>query len=134
MLRSIASVLGVPFFRFFVSHDPSSNVVRKDARFQIDIPGSPVERQLLVPDLNRRLVVLRAVLAEGDISSPVSPSSHEGDEWVYVLSGRVEVEINGHVITLDEGDAYYFNAIEPHVMRNIHPGQSEVLAAISGRD
>ncbi|MCL2760234.1 MAG: cupin domain-containing protein [Desulfuromonadales bacterium] len=40
--------------------------------------------------------------------------SHEGEEFIYILEGEVEVHYGKEVITLREGDSIYFNSNEPH--------------------
>lgn len=132
VLRSIAGVLGVPFFHLFVETDPTSSLVRRAKRRQLHVPGSPIKRELLVPDLQRRIVLVLATLAPGEMSSPDVPASHEGEECILVLSGRIEVDMGGTLMVLDEGDSLYFDARTPHTMRNIHNITAEVLAALTG--
>ena len=45
------------------------------------------------------------------IEGPDDFARHEGEEWVYVLSGAVEVHFeNGHVVKLTRGDSLYFDS------------------------
>jgi transcriptional regulator with XRE-family HTH domain len=132
VLRSIAHVLGVPFFRLFVETDFSRSLVRRKDRQKLQVPGSPIKRELLVPDLHRRMVLVVARLEPGEVSSPDVPARHEGEECVLVLAGRIEIDMDGTLIVLDEGDCLYFDAKVPHKMRNIYDGPSEVLAALAG--
>jgi transcriptional regulator with XRE-family HTH domain len=39
---------------------------------------------------------------------------HEGEQWLYVLSGRLGVEISGEEVVLGPGDAVHFDADSPH--------------------
>lgn len=39
---------------------------------------------------------------------------HEGEEWVYVLSGRLGLRLGGEELVLEPGDAAHFDASEPH--------------------
>ncbi len=41
-------------------------------------------------------------------------SSHEGEEFIVVYSGRVEVTYGTEVYELDAGDSIYYNSIVPH--------------------
>lgn len=131
VLRSVARVLGVPFFRLFVETDPEKFLVRRGERRQLQVPGSHMRRELLVPDLQRRMVLVMAKLEPGEVSSPDFPAQHSGDECVLVLSGCIEVDVNGNLLVLEEGDCLYFDANVPHNMKNIHDGPSEVLAVLS---
>jgi transcriptional regulator with XRE-family HTH domain len=44
---------------------------------------------------------------------------HEGEEFVYVLSGNVEVIVGEHVNTLSKGDSLHFNSGILHKLKNI---------------
>jgi transcriptional regulator with XRE-family HTH domain len=45
------------------------------------------------------------------IEGPEDFARHEGEEWVYVLSGSIEVHFeDGHVAALDRGDSLYFDS------------------------
>jgi transcriptional regulator with XRE-family HTH domain len=132
VLRAIAKALGVPLFTLFVDDDPHDALVRRDERRQLHIPGSDVVRELLVPDIHRRIVLISATFEPGAISSG-EPAVHQGEECVVVLKGRMEIEVNGHTLNLDEGDSFYFDSTVPHIFRNSSDEPAEILAAISSR-
>lgn len=46
-------------------------------------------------------------------------NSHEGQEFDYIVEGRMEITIGEKVMTLGEGDSIYFDASQPHCMRAI---------------
>ena len=58
--------------------------------------------------------------------------NHEGEEFVYVLSGGVEVTVGEHVNNLKAGDSLHFNSGIPHKMRNISNKKAELLVVIYG--
>lgn len=41
-------------------------------------------------------------------------SSHEGEEWIAVLKGSVEVIYGKETYLLEEGDSVYYNSVVPH--------------------
>ncbi len=41
-------------------------------------------------------------------------SSHEGEEWIAVLKGSVEVIYGKETYVLEEGDSVYYNSVVPH--------------------
>ncbi len=55
---------------------------------------------------------------------------HEGEEFVYVLSGAIEVIVGEHVNVLKEGDCLHFNSGIRHKMRNISEKPTEMLVVI----
>jgi transcriptional regulator with XRE-family HTH domain len=59
------------------------------------------------------------------------PASHPGEEWIYVLAGVIEVDVNGSASSLAVGDAVHFRADVPHALRNPHEEGATVLVVNS---
>ena len=57
---------------------------------------------------------------------------HEGEEFVYVLAGKIEIVVGDHVNTLATGDSLHFNSGIRHLLRNISPETAELLVVIYG--
>src|ERR1700685_2858530 len=55
------------------------------------------------------------------------PAAHTGEEWVYVLSGAIEVDVNGSTSSLAAGDAVHFRADMTHPLRHPHDEGATVL-------
>ncbi|RJP77450.1 MAG: XRE family transcriptional regulator [Candidatus Zixiibacteriota bacterium] len=55
---------------------------------------------------------------------------HEGEEFVYVLKGRIEVAVGEHVNRLEEGDSLHFNSGIQHHMRNTGDTDAELLVVV----
>ncbi|GAA4587528.1 transcriptional regulator with XRE-family HTH domain [Actinoplanes octamycinicus] len=53
--------------------------------------------------------------------------THEGHEWLYVLSGRVRLLLGEHDLLLEPGEAAEFDTRVPHAIRNPGPEPAEVL-------
>jgi len=49
--------------------------------------------------------------------------AHEGEEFIYVLRGQLEIGLNGEKYRLKSGDSFYFESATPHRWRN--PGRKE---------
>ena len=60
-------------------------------------------------------------------SSP-DPQTHEGYEWLYVLSGRLRLVLGPHDLTLAPGEAAEFDTRTPHWIGNPGPHPAEALA------
>jgi transcriptional regulator with XRE-family HTH domain len=87
--------------------------------------GLPIKRrkgfeyQHLGYTLNNRLSETFVVIApyiEGDNDSNVHLSTHEGNEFDYVLSGTMRFVHAGHFYDLEPGDSVYYNSGLPHGM------------------
>ncbi len=58
-------------------------------------------------------------------------NSHSGQEFNYVVEGRMEIQISGNTIILETGDSIIFNATLPHRMRALNGEQVKFIAIIS---
>jgi mannose-6-phosphate isomerase-like protein (cupin superfamily) len=57
-------------------------------------------------------------------------SSHEGEEFIVVLSGEVEVIYGQEVHTLKAGDSIYYNSVVPHYVSSMGCGKAEIYAVL----
>jgi DNA-binding transcriptional MerR regulator/quercetin dioxygenase-like cupin family protein len=51
--------------------------------------------------------------------------SHEGEEFIYVMRGDLEITVDGEEYRLKSGDSFYFESATPHRWKN--PGRKETL-------
>ncbi|MBW2618128.1 MAG: cupin domain-containing protein [Deltaproteobacteria bacterium] len=56
-------------------------------------------------------------------------SSHEGEEFIFVLEGRVEAHLGEVVEVLDPGDALYYDSNLPHLIK-CHGGKEATILAV----
>jgi quercetin dioxygenase-like cupin family protein len=56
--------------------------------------------------------------------------NHEGEEFVYVLQGAVEVVVGEHVNSLGPGDSLHFNSGIQHLLRNVGEEDAELIVVI----
>jgi len=57
-------------------------------------------------------------------------SSHEGEEFVYVLEGEIEVKYGQDSIILSKGDSIYYDSIIPHHLHSHNGELSKILAVV----
>ena len=57
---------------------------------------------------------------------------HEGEEFVYVLNGKVEVIVGDHINRLKAGDSLHFNSAIRHKLTNTGKQPAELLVVIYG--
>ena len=55
---------------------------------------------------------------------------HEGEEFVYVLTGKIEVVVGEHVNLLETGDSLHFNSGIRHKLTNISNETAELLVVL----
>ena len=56
-------------------------------------------------------------------------SAHEGEEFIYVMSGEVEVDYGKEKYTLNEGDSIFYDSIVKHHLHGA-PGKSAKILAV----
>ena len=71
------------------------------------------------------------IVIPGTQSEP-NPRSHDGFEWLYVLSGRMRLVLGDRDLVLDVGEAAEFDTQIPHWFGSTGDGPAEVLS-IFGR-
>jgi mannose-6-phosphate isomerase-like protein (cupin superfamily)/DNA-binding XRE family transcriptional regulator len=57
-------------------------------------------------------------------------NSHEGEEFDYVVEGRLLFQINGKNLTLNPGDSIYFDSSNPHGMKALDNEPVKFIAII----
>ena len=62
--------------------------------------------------------------------SHAARSSHDGEEFLYVLSGKVTVTLGNLSDVLEEGDSVYYNSTIPHYVHSADEREALILAVI----
>jgi len=83
----------------------------------------------LAPDkVNRRmepfLVTLEPTPQKG------MPYSHDGEEFLFVLEGKVEIQLGDHADLLEPGDSVYYDSTLPHRVACAEGKPAKILAVI----
>lgn len=58
---------------------------------------------------------------------------HDGEEFIYVLSGKIEVIVGDNVNTLSKNDSLHFNSGIKHMLRNVGKKEAELIVVIYGQ-
>lgn len=78
---------------------------------------------------NKHLKAFRIVV-EAQSSHDGVGFQHEGEEFVYVLKGKVEVQVGDHVNKLKKGDSLHFNSGVKHDLRNTGKTDAELIVVV----
>jgi transcriptional regulator with XRE-family HTH domain len=57
-------------------------------------------------------------------------STHEGEEFIYVMDGSVAIEYGKDEIVLETGDSIYYDSIVPHEVRAAGTTAARILAVV----
>jgi len=78
---------------------------------------------------NKHLKAFRIVV-EAQKSHGGVGFQHEGEEFVYVLKGKVEVQVGDHVNKLKKADSLHFNSGIKHDLRNTGKTDAELIVVV----
>ncbi len=97
----------------------------------------PVRRRgLILYPLTRRpggLQAYKVVIPAGQGRQVPEPRTHEGYDWLYVLSGRLRVVLGDHDLVLMPGEAAEFDTRAPHWFGKAGPEAVELLSLFGPR-
>lgn len=124
-LVQIASSLGVSVSDILEAEDTLSaeftsateikkNITRTDKGYSIFPFASKYHHKKMQPFV--------IVAKEGEVKE--HELTHEGEEFIYVISGVLNFKVGGTTYELKKGDSLYFNSLEPHGML---PASKEVV-------
>ena len=55
---------------------------------------------------------------------------HEGEEFVYVLEGRIRLQVADEVMALKQGSSHHFNSALEHTLTNLSSNSSKLLVIV----
>jgi len=123
-LKDILQALGSSLTDFFASDDDESLVFGADDYFVKS--GEYSRITWLVPTAQKNM--MEPVLVE--LSEGVSTSGdipHEGEEFGYVLEGRIAIALGNQYYICKKGEAFYYSAGKPHSIVNKGRGKAKFL-------
>ena len=130
-LQAIADALNMDVGHFFRNNDGKGYFVSYQA-----------ERRILASDLADEIEVLTEggenalhMFMEPAVVTPkrmaqmkdTKAACHEGQEFMYVLEGRIELTLGAKKMRLKKGDVAYWECSLPHMAINLSKGRSRTL-------
>ncbi|AEA33066.1 Cupin 2 conserved barrel domain protein [Hippea maritima DSM 10411] len=131
VLQKIAQSLDVQV-RDLLSDEQSNDKIflTKEERTQIIYPGSHVYAELLVAKIsNKAMEPLYKVVPVGCDSK--GEHRHTGEEFGYILKGKLELRVGDQVKVLGPGDSFYFSSTQPHSYKNVGDVDVETIWVVS---
>jgi transcriptional regulator with XRE-family HTH domain len=125
-LASIARALDVNPSYFFPPPQGNGLLVRGYARHPFQMDHAEVVYARLGGDFpGRSLEPLHATYPPGYESEMVS---HEGEEFYYILSGQLIIQLDGEEFRLNTEDTFHFPSTRPHCLANRGDAPVHVIA------
>lgn len=118
-LRKLARFYKTNILDFFDANGNSSRQVRPSERKVLEA-GPGVQMELLAWG---NTVMEPHLFRIAPDSGSGEAYTHEGEEFIYVLRGDLEITLNSELFRLKPGDSFYFESSTPHHWKN--PGVKE---------
>lgn len=126
----LAKILNVPVEDLFGDAKTEEAIVitRREAASPLaDMMGAP----RLIASTRGGHKMIAFVVRPGLSEEPNHPmSQHEGDELLYVLKGRIGLQLPSRSEELEPGDCVQFNGAMPHKLTSLSGEEAEVLIVI----
>jgi transcriptional regulator with XRE-family HTH domain len=137
-LIKIARILGVRPGTFLDDHDNLGPVVSKKGalpnavHFSDHVSPDESDMDLYALAENKSGRHMEPFIGDVNPSSKkeVHTSSHEGEEFIYVLSGKLEIIYGKDTFTLDPGDSIYYDSIIAHHVHSMGDSPAKILAVV----
>ena len=127
-IHKCAQAFGLEITDLLAGHSAhlSSYTVTRKGQGQETAKEDGIEIQNLAPLFRKKIAEpywVRYEYSEELQNKPIHLTKHSGQEFDFVMSGRLKVQIGENVEYLSEGDSIYYNSSTPHGM-----------IAVDGRD
>jgi transcriptional regulator with XRE-family HTH domain len=129
-LKDILDIFGVSMQEFFSEVRDEEVVFGQDCRVQSTDDGDRVKVELLVPAAqNREMDPALVTLAPGE--EMVEQPFHEGEEFGFVLLGKIQLKLDNKVYTLKKDECFYFSSDKRHSIKNLGKGPAKILWVVT---
>jgi transcriptional regulator with XRE-family HTH domain len=109
-------------------------ITRKSARlpFKKGPPSGPAAYlgDVLAADFRGKRMTPFVIRPPFVLPDPLSLATHDGEEFVFVVSGDVEVVFQDRHEILGAGDSIYFDSRSPHKLRSVGDRRAELLVMV----
>ncbi len=129
-LKGILDVLGEELADFFRDVKHESVLFDKRARVLSSTSTEQMRVELLVPSAQNR--IMDPVLVSLDSgTSTATHLGHEGEEFGFLLQGRVTLWVDQVAYPLRKGDCFYFGSDSEHRLHNSGKTRAKLLWIVS---
>lgn len=119
---SLIQSLDISFKEFFedmaLINGKKYLLIKKENLQAVEREGRPGFNYHHILSQNLASATMEAVLLTLEPGAKGRPSTTDGYEFKYMISGACDYQINDEIVTLEEGDSIYFDASIPHLPIN----------------
>jgi quercetin dioxygenase-like cupin family protein len=133
ILYTISQTYGVELTVLMFGDDPKMNayfVTRKGKGVSVERRKAYKYQSLAAGFSKRKADPFMVTVQPKPDSESIHLNTHRGQEYNYLIQGRMLIQINGKDIILEEGDSIYFNSELSHGMKALDDKEVKFLAII----
>ncbi|TWV13099.1 helix-turn-helix domain-containing protein [Bacteroidaceae bacterium HV4-6-C5C] len=133
MLQKIARTYGITLDALMFGEEPKMNtyfLTRAGKGVSIERTKAYKYEALAAGFINRKADPFIVTVEPKPDNEPMMFNNHGGQEFNFVIEGRMLVIIEGKELILNEGDSLYFNSQLPHGMKALDGKTVRFLAVI----
>jgi transcriptional regulator with XRE-family HTH domain len=119
-LQKIAIGLKQPVRSFLEDPPFPPELIKKDARHRIKLGENEPEVEILSAPFGRQLQITMVEIPVGYQAGDCH-HTHDGEEWILVIAGKVKVSQGEFSAVLEEGDSIHWDGSYPHLCQNASP-------------
>ncbi len=130
-LKDIIDVFGISMQEFFAEPSRNEDVVfGAEARVQSTGDDDGVKVELLVPGAqNREMDPALVTIRPGEEME--KQDYHEGEEFGYVLLGKIQLQLDDRLYTVKKGECFYFSSDKRHSVKNTGKAEAKILWVVT---
>lgn len=137
-LIKVARVLGVRLGTFLDDSDQLGPVISRKNQYtsgtNFSTPNNEINSALhffpLAGKKSGRHVEPFFIEVTPDGSKQAQLSAHEGEEFIYVLSGKIEITYGKECYLLSEGDSIYYDSVVDHHLHAANGEPAKILTMV----
>ncbi|MCX7615657.1 MAG: cupin domain-containing protein [Clostridiales bacterium] len=104
------------------------SLVRKDRGIAVDRKKEYLYQNLAYSFSGRKIEPLLVTVPVSAEDEPLN--NHPGHEFHYCLEGSYKIQIDKHILTINEGDSLYFDSHFPHGMNAVGDKPAKILVIV----
>lgn len=112
-------------------HQHTYAITRKDEGIMVDRRKQYDYQSLCADFVDKKIEPLLVTVDPVDEDTESEYNSHPGQEFHYLLEGRMKVIIGKKEVTLNPGDSLMFNSEQSHTLRALDKKQAKFLVVIT---
>jgi quercetin dioxygenase-like cupin family protein len=133
IIKKIAEKFKVEFITLITGQEPHLNrysVVRKGKGVAVERRKEYDYQDIAYGFTGKKAQIFLVTAKDRTNEKELTPYSHDGHEFDYVLEGTLKVHLDGKEIILEEGDSLYFDSNCKHYMTAVGGKATKFIAIV----